>query len=88
MCFASRTAPNAHFWKIAESDRTFRSGSPTPTVERTATLTNHGATVYVTPAEKRLVDQLETFMFIGIPAAIATAFFLQFVLKVRFNELR
>jgi hypothetical protein len=64
-------------------DRTFRSGSPTPTVERTATLTNHGVAVYVTPAEKRLVDQLETFMFIGIPAAIATGFFLQSVFKIR-----
>lgn len=69
-------------------DRTFRSGSATPTVERTATLTNHGATVYVTPAEKHLVDQLQGFMFVGIPAAIATAFFLQYVLKVRFDFVR
>jgi hypothetical protein len=69
-------------------DRTFRSGSPIPTVERTATLTNHGVTVYVTPAEKRLVDQLQGFMFICIPAAIATGFFLQYVLKVRTNFLR
>jgi hypothetical protein len=69
-------------------DRTFRSGSPMPSAEQTAPLTNHGVTVYVTPAEKRLVDQLQGFMFIGIPAAIATAFFLQYVLKIRFSTIR
>lgn len=69
-------------------DRTFRSGAPTPTVERTVALNNKGTTVYVTPAEKHLVDQLQGFMFIGIPAMIATAFFLQFVLKIRFQGIR
>ena len=64
-------------------DRTLRASSPTPTFERSAALENKGRTVYVTTAEKRLVDQLETFMVIGIPAAIATGFFLQFVLKIR-----
>ena len=69
-------------------DRTFRSGAPTPTAEQTVAFTNKGVTVYVTPAEKRLVDQLQGFMFIGIPAMLATAFFLQFVLKIRFQGLR
>lgn len=70
------------------NDRALRAASPTPTVERSAPMNNRGKTVYVTPAEKRLIDQLQGFMFIGIPAAIATAFFLQFVLKVRFDFLR
>lgn len=69
-------------------DRTFRSGAPTPTAERTVAFTNKGVTVYVTPAEKDLVDQLRKVMFIGFPAAIVTGLFLQFVLKIRFNELQ
>lgn len=69
-------------------DRTFRSGAPTPTAEQTVAFTNKGVTVYVTPEEKHLVDQLQAFMFIGFPAAIATAFFLQFVLKIRFSTNR
>lgn len=69
-------------------DRALRASSPVPTVERTAAFENKGKTVYVTPEEKRLVDQLQGFMFIGIPAAIAMAFFLQFVLKIRFEEFR
>ncbi|NOT41768.1 MAG: hypothetical protein HOP13_14875 [Alphaproteobacteria bacterium] len=70
------------------NDRMLRAASPTPTVEQTVAINNKGVTVYVAPAEKHLVDQLQGFMFIGIPAAIATAFFLQFVLKIRFNEFR
>jgi hypothetical protein len=69
-------------------DRTIRSSSPTPTVERTVALKNKGVTVYVTPVEKHLVDQLQGFMFVGIPAMIATAFFLQYVLKIRISLLR
>lgn len=69
-------------------DRTFRGGAPVPTAGQSAPLTNHGVTVYVTADEKRLVDQLQGFMFVGIPAAIATAFFLHFVLKIRFQSLR
>lgn len=69
-------------------DRAIRAGSPTPTVERSVALTNKGVTVYITPDEKQLIDQLQSFMSIGIPVAIATAFFLQFVLKIRFNEFR
>ena len=69
-------------------DRTIRSSSPTPTVERTAAFKNKGVTVYVTPAEKQLVDQLRDFMFVGIPTMIATAFFLQYVLKIQFRVLR
>ena len=69
-------------------DRTFRAGAPMPTAEQSAPLTNHGVTVYVTPAEKRLVDQLHGFMFVGIPATIATALFLHFVLRVRLSAIR
>lgn len=69
-------------------DRTIRSSSPTPTVERTVAFKNKGVTVYVTQAEKQLVDQLRDFMFVGIPTMIATGFFLQYVLKIRFSVLR
>lgn len=70
------------------NDRTLRSASPVPTVEQTVPMNNKGVTVYVKPAEMRLRDQLQGFMFIGIPAAIATAFFLHFVLRIRFDGFR
>ena len=68
--------------------RTLRSASPVPTVEQSVALSERGKTVYVTPAEMRLIDQLRSFMFVAIPASIATAFFLQYVLKVRLSSLR
>ena len=69
-------------------DRTLRSSSPVPTAEHSVALNNKGVTVYVTPAEMRLIDQLRDFMFIGIPSMIATAFFLQYVLKIRYAHLK
>lgn len=69
-------------------DRTMRASSPTPTVERSIAFKNKGVTVYITPSEKQLIDQLQGFMFIGIPASIAVAFFLQYVLKIRLTILR
>ncbi|MEQ1867771.1 MAG: hypothetical protein ABL996_24385 [Micropepsaceae bacterium] len=68
-------------------DRTLRSSSPVPTAEHSVALNNKVTTVYVTPAEMRLIGQLQEFAFIGIPASIATAFFLQYVLKIRLTVL-
>ncbi|MBP6010977.1 MAG: hypothetical protein KBA31_02015 [Alphaproteobacteria bacterium] len=69
-------------------DRTIRASSPMPTVERSVAFNNKGVTVYITPAEKQSIDRLQGFMFIGIPAALAAAFFLQYVLKIRMSLLR
>ncbi len=69
-------------------DRTIRAGSPTPTVERSVAFKNKGVTVYITSAEKQLIDQLQRFMFVGIPAVMAASVFLHFVLKIRISFLR
>src|SRR5262245_59812028 len=62
---------------------TFRDGSPVPTVEKSEPMTEKGHTVYVRPADKKLADQAMALAFIGIPATILTAFFLQFVVGVK-----
>ena len=66
-------------------DKTFRAGAHEPTGAKTEALINKGTTVYVTPDEKRLVDRLQLIMMLGIPSAIATAFFLQYVVKVNLS---
>jgi uncharacterized protein YbjT (DUF2867 family) len=66
---------------------TFEAGSPQATADRSAPLVNHGVTRYVTAAEKELVDQMLAAMMIGIPSAIAAAFFIQFVLRIRLSPV-
>jgi len=66
---------------------TFEAGAPQATAERSAPLVNHGVTRYVTAAEKELVDQMLAAMMIGIPSAIAAAFFIQFVLRIRLSPM-
>jgi hypothetical protein len=66
---------------------TFEAGSPQATAERSAPLVNHGVTRYVTAAEKELVDRMLGAMMIGIPSAIAAAFFIQFVLRIRLSSV-
>jgi hypothetical protein len=69
-------------------DRTMRASSPTPTLERSVAFRNKGVTVFITPEEERLLDQLKGIMFVGIPAALAASFFLHYVLKIRLSILR
>jgi hypothetical protein len=59
-----------------------RDGSPSPTAAHTEPLTNHGHTVYVSAAEKNLIDLLQTSMFIGIPTIMVVGALLHFILKI------
>lgn len=68
--------------------RAFGGGSPLPTATQSEPLTDHGKTVYISPSQKRLVDLLRTGMFIGIPSAMALAFALHFVAKVKLFDNR
>jgi hypothetical protein len=65
------------------SGKAFRGGSPTPTASHTEPMTEHGKTVYVSPAEKRLVDLSETGMMVGIPSVFVLAFVIHFLLGVK-----
>lgn len=49
-----------------------------PDAVHTQTLTSHGRTVYITPAEKARVSFFMRGFFIGIPTAITLAFALEF----------
>jgi hypothetical protein len=69
-------------------DRTIRAGSPTPTAERSIAFKNKGVTVYITPAEKQRIDQLQGLMLVGIPSIMAASLFLHFVLKIRISLAR
>jgi hypothetical protein len=66
---------------------TFEAGSVQPTAERTAPLVNHGVTRFVTAAKENLVDQMLAVMMEAIPSAIAAAFFIQLVLRVRLSPM-
>lgn len=59
-----------------------RDGAPSPTPSHTEPLTNHGHTVYVSVAEKDLIDLLQTSMFVGIPVILVAGAVLHFVLKI------
>lgn len=63
--------------------KTFNSGSPEPTIEKTAPLTDHGKTVYVRPADKRRIELLETTMMVGVPTCLLLMGFLHFVAGVK-----
>src|SRR5579875_3104360 len=49
---------------------TYSSGAKSPNVSQSAALTNHGATVYVTPQQKFIVTLLQALMFGGIISAM------------------
>jgi hypothetical protein len=59
-----------------------RDGTPAPTATNTEPLTNHGHTVYVSLADKQLIDALQISMFVGIPAIMLVGAILHFGLKV------
>jgi hypothetical protein len=59
-----------------------RDGAPSPTGSRTEQLTNHGHTVYISAAEKNLIDLLQISMFVGIPAIMIGGALLHFVFKI------
>jgi len=61
----------------------FHNGSPEPTVTQTEKLVNHGKVSYVTPEEKRVIDTLEAFMWIGFPTVFLLGAFLHFVVGVK-----
>lgn len=48
----------------------FKNGSPIPTATQTQPLQNHGETVYVTPAEKQRIDQLQAASWLFIPVVL------------------
>ncbi|HYT08549.1 MAG TPA: hypothetical protein VEL77_12940 [Rugosimonospora sp.] len=63
--------------------KAFRGGSPTPTASQTEPMREHGKTVYVSPAEKRLVDLWENGMMVGIPSVFVLGFVIHFLLGVK-----
>ncbi|NWH09276.1 MAG: hypothetical protein HXY22_11655 [Alphaproteobacteria bacterium] len=60
----------------------FQSGSMVATSERSEALTDHGNIVYITRDEMRILNWLFLFGFIGIPAWMASTFYLHFKLKI------
>ena len=48
----------------------FRSGSPSPTVDQTEPLSEHGRRVYVTHAESKDIHFLNTVVWIGVGTAV------------------
>ena len=62
---------------------TFRDGSPTATGAQTEPLSNHGKVVYVTPAQKRRVNALQTGMAVGMPAAFLLGAILHFIMGIK-----
>jgi hypothetical protein len=65
------------------SGKTYRSGSPSPTVTQTEPMSEHGSTVYITRMQKLEVDELQTISFIGIPVILASGFILHFLTGVK-----
>jgi hypothetical protein len=65
------------------SGTAFKNGSPQPTATQTQPLTDHGKTVYVTPAEKQRLDELQLAMWIGIPFILVGGAVLHFLLGVK-----
>ena len=63
--------------------RAFNGGSPVPTATQTEPMTEHGKTVYVTPAEKQRVDHLWMVSWVGFPCLIAGGLILHFVVGVK-----
>ena len=63
--------------------KTFSGGSPTPTATQTEPMSQHGKTVYVSRAEKRRDDLLQTAMMVGIPSIFALGFVFHFLLGVK-----
>jgi hypothetical protein len=61
----------------------FRDGSPAPTPTKTEPMTQHGKTVYITPAQKGLCNRLELFAMFGIPSVIVAGPFLHFIVGVK-----
>lgn len=65
------------------SGKAFRDGSPTRTASQPEPMTEHGKTVYISLAEKRLVDLSETAMMAGIPSVFVLGFVVHFLLGVK-----
>lgn len=60
-----------------------KSGSPSPTAERTERLDDQGKAVYVLPAEKRLYEELKLVFGTGVPLVLVAALLIHFGLKVQ-----
>jgi flagellar basal body-associated protein FliL len=58
------------FGAFAYFSVTYSSGAKSPNVSQSAALTNHGATVYVTPRQKFMVNLLQALMFGGVISAM------------------
>jgi hypothetical protein len=48
----------------------FKSGSAVPTATQTEPLTDHGKTVYITPAEKQRIDRLKMVSWMTMPVVL------------------
>lgn len=62
--------------------RAVRESSPVTTADKTWPITEHGATVFISPQDGVLIGLLMTGFMIGVPVVLAAGFFIQFVLKV------
>lgn len=61
----------------------FKNGSPEPTATQTEPLEDHGKTVYVTPAEKHRVHDLQLVSWVGFPTMALTGLVLHFLVGVK-----
>lgn len=61
----------------------FKNGSPMPTATQTEPLTDHGKTVYITPAEKNRIDVTRWISAVGFPFVLLSGLFIHFVLGVK-----
>ena len=61
----------------------FKAGSPTPTATRTEPLTDHGKTVYITPAEQKRIHLTGWVSGVGIGVVVLSGLFLHFVMGVK-----
>lgn len=69
-----------YFWK-AES--AFSTGAPQPTLEKTASMSDHGRTVYITPEDRRTIRLLSIPFFLGIPLVLIISIYIRVIDKNR-----
>ncbi len=60
----------------------FRNGALTPNALQSEPLSNHGDVVYITSAEKKMIEILQTGMAIGIPSVLFVGAILHFILGI------
>lgn len=65
-----------------------KEGTQVPTSTHTEPLDNHGKTVFITPAEKSRIDQLQRLTWVGFPSLIVSGLVLHFIVGVKIFDTR